>query len=171
MFEFSFSTYQAPATHLYNRIKRNIQQQRNRGVQIQQPDPFENEDESSDTQRKKTKKPNQSSSKRKTNDENNTTGTSRGKKAPAVPYGGRLVINTLTVIHKMSDQRQHHLELHLKQQAKALEKGKEKEREKGKVPKVKCGLMEEKMKKFKSMKVIKEKMITPGRMKQLRLCK
>ena len=171
MFEFSFSTYKAPATHPYNRIKRNIQQQRNQGVQIQQPNPFENEDESSDIQRKKTKKSNQSSSKRKNNDENNTSATLRGKKTPAVPYGGCLVINTTDSDSederpKTSPPRAPH-----KTTSKGTGKGKGKEREKVKVPKVKCGSMEEKMKKFKSMKVMKEKMITLGRMKQLRLCK
>ena len=94
MFKFCFSTYKALTTHPYKRIKRNIQKQRNRGVQIQQTNLFENEDEFSDNKRKKNVKSNQSSSKRKNNDESNTSGTSRGKKTPAVPYGGHLVINT-----------------------------------------------------------------------------
>ena len=63
-------------------------------MQIQQTNPFENEDESSDTKRKKNVKSNQSSTKRKNNDVSNTSGTSRGKQTPAVHYGGCLVINT-----------------------------------------------------------------------------
>ena len=41
-FKFSCSTHRALSSHPYNKIKRNVQEQMNRGVRIPQEDPFEN---------------------------------------------------------------------------------------------------------------------------------